>query len=596
MVLACMLDTRPAAASACGSGFSAKERPLTSNDDYILEILENVGLVTREQAIAARQVAAQEDAGVMDVLAREGVVSKPDMLKALAGQFGMEMISLTGLDIPREVLDMVPGDVAQRYKVVPVFKNDNILTVAIGDPLDVDTLDGLRYVLKSNVEGVVAPPEEIEKAISNYYGRATGAVEGMLQEITEGTLALPDQVQQQLVGDENVTESDAPIIKLVSLIIMEAFRNRASDIHLEPMPKKFRVRYRIDGVLHEVDSPPKRLQSAIISRVKIMANMSIAEKRVPQDGRIQINVMGRDLDLRVSSIPTNHGESIVMRILDKSGIALGLPQLGFFADDQQIFERLITLSDGIILVTGPTGSGKTTTLYACLNTINKPDRKIITVEDPVEYQMSGINQVQVRADIGMTFAAALRSILRQAPNIIMIGEIRDFETAEIAVNASLTGHLVFSTLHTNDAPSAVTRLIDIGVKPFLVASSVRAIMAQRLVRRICDKCKEPYAVQETELRLLGPAAKQLASAELFHGKGCADCSFTGYRGRLGIYEIFQLDDQVRNLIFEQVASAELRTKARELGMRTLREDGLRKAVAGLTTVEEVLRVTMGDSE
>ena len=596
MVLACMLDTRPAAASACGSGFSAKERPLTSNDDYILEILENVGLVTREQAIAARQVAAQEDSGVMDVLAREGVVSKQDMLKALAGQFGMEMISLTGLDIPREVLDMVPGDVAQRYKVVPVFKNDNILTVAIGDPLDVDTLDGLRYVLKSNVEGVVAPPEEIEKAISNYYGRATGAVEGMLQEITEGTLALPDQVQQQLVGDENVTESDAPIIKLVSLIIMEAFRNRASDIHLEPMPKKFRVRYRIDGVLHEVDSPPKRLQSAIISRVKIMANMSIAEKRVPQDGRIQINVMGRDLDLRVSSIPTNHGESIVMRILDKSGIALGLPQLGFFADDQQIFERLITLSDGIILVTGPTGSGKTTTLYACLNTINKPDRKIITVEDPVEYQMSGINQVQVRADIGMTIAAALRSILRQAPNIIMIGEIRDFETAEIAVNASLTGHLVFSTLHTNDAPSAVTRLIDIGVKPFLVASSVRAIMAQRLVRRICDKCKEPYAVQEAELRLLGPAAKQLASAELFHGKGCADCSFTGYRGRLGIYEIFQLDDQVRNLIFEQVASAELRTKARELGMRTLREDGLRKAVAGLTTVEEVLRVTMGDSE
>ncbi len=569
---------------------------MTSNDDYILEILENVGLVSREQAIAARQTAAQEDAAVMDVLARDAGVSKTDMLKALAGQFGMEMISLTGLDIPREVLDMVPGDVAQRYKVVPVFKNDNILTVAIGNPLDVDTLDGLRYVLKSNVEGVVAPPEEIEKAIANYYGRATGAVESMLTEITEGTLALPEQVQQQLVADTDVSESDAPIIKLVSLVIMEAFRNRASDIHLEPMPKKFRVRYRIDGVLHEVDSPPKRLQSAIISRVKIMANMSIAEKRVPQDGRIQINVMGRDLDLRVSSIPTNHGESIVMRILDKAGIALGLPQLGFFADDQQVFERLIGLSDGIILVTGPTGSGKTTTLYACLNTINKPDRKIITVEDPVEYQMTGINQVQVRADIGMTFSAALRAILRQAPNIIMIGEIRDFETAEIAVNASLTGHLVFSTLHTNDAPSAVTRLIDIGVKPFLVASSVRAIMAQRLVRRICEKCKEPYAVQESELRLLGPAAKQLAAAQLFHGKGCADCSFTGYRGRMGIYEIFQIDDQVRNLIFEQVASAELRLKARELGMRTLREDGLRKVVAGLTTIDEVLRVTMGDSD
>ncbi len=568
---------------------------MTSNDDYILEILENVGLVSREQAVAARQIAAQEDEPVMDVLAREGAVSKLDMLKALAGQFGMETITLTGLDIPREVLDMVPGDVAQRYKVVPVFKHESILTVALGDPLDVDTLDGLRYVLKCNVEGVVAPPEEIEKAIANYYGRATGAVEGMLQEITEGTLALPEDVKKQLVGDENVTESDAPIIKLVSLIIMEAFRSRASDIHLEPMPKKFRVRYRIDGVLHEVDSPPKRLQSAIISRVKIMANMSIAEKRVPQDGRIQINVMGRDLDLRVSSIPTNHGESIVMRILDKGGIALGLPQLGFFSDDQQIFERLITLSDGIILVTGPTGSGKTTTLYACLNTINKPDRKIITVEDPVEYQMSGINQVQVRSDIGMTFSAALRAILRQAPNIIMIGEIRDMETAEIAVNASLTGHLVFSTLHTNDAPSAVTRMIDIGVKPFLVASSTRAIMAQRLVRKICEKCKEPYQPQEAELRLLGPAAKQLASAQLFHGKGCADCQFTGYRGRLGIYEIFQIDDQVRNLIFEQVSSTELRIKARELGMRTLREDGLRKVVAGITTLEEVLRVTMGDN-
>ncbi|MDD2239729.1 MAG: type II secretion system ATPase GspE [Kiritimatiellae bacterium] len=569
---------------------------MTSNDDYILEILENMGLITREQAVSALHMAQDEDEGVMDILAREGVVAKSDMLKALASQFGMETISLQGLDIDREVLDMVPGDVAQRYKVVPVFKNENVLTVALGDPLDVDTLDGLRYVLKANVEGVVAPPEEIEKAIANYYGRAVGAVEGMLQEITEGTLALPDEVQQQLVADADVSESDAPIIKLVSLVIMEAFRSRASDIHLEPMPKKFRVRYRIDGVLHEVDSPPKRLQSAIISRVKIMANMSIAEKRVPQDGRIQINVMGRDLDLRVSSIPTNHGESIVMRILDKSGIALGLPQLGFFADDQQVFERLITLSDGIILVTGPTGSGKTTTLYACLNTINKPDRKIITVEDPVEYQMTGINQVQVRADIGMTFSAALRSILRQAPNIIMIGEIRDIETAEIAVNASLTGHLVFSTLHTNDAPSAVTRLIDIGVKPFLVASSTRAIMAQRLVRRICEKCKEPIEAQESELRLLGPAAKQLAHAQLFHGKGCADCKFTGYRGRLGIYEIFQIDDQVRNLVFEQVSSTELRIKARELGMRTLREDGLRKVVAGLTTLSEVLRVTMGDMD
>ena len=554
-----------------------------------------MGLVTREQAVAARQAAAQEDEGVMDVLAREGVVSKLDMLKALAGQFGMETITLTGLDIPREVLDMVPGDVAQRYKVVPVFKNENVLTVAIGDPLDVDTLDGLRYVLKCNVEGVVAPPEEIEKAIANYYGRATGAVESMLTEITEGTLALPDDVKNQLEADENVTESDAPIIKLVSLIIMEAFRSRASDIHLEPMPKKFRVRYRIDGVLHEVDSPPKRLQSAIISRVKIMANMSIAEKRVPQDGRIQINVMGRDLDLRVSSIPTNHGESIVMRILDKSALVLGLPQLGFFSDDEAVFDRLITLPDGIILVTGPTGSGKTTTLYACLNHINRPDKKIITVEDPVEYELSGINQVMVKADIGMTFAAALRAMLRQAPNIIMIGEIRDMETASIAINASLTGHLVFSTLHTNDAPSAVARLADIGIKRFLIASSVRAIMAQRLVRKLCDRCKVDGVLTEKQAHTLNIDMSRLAQGQIKAPHGCDFCRGGGFKGRMGLFEIFEIDDEVRRMINENLTSPQLRQRARELGMRTLREDGVRKVLAGLTSPEEVLNVTMGDA-
>ncbi|HOW97546.1 MAG TPA: type II secretion system ATPase GspE [Kiritimatiellia bacterium] len=566
---------------------------MTANDEYILEILESVGLINREQGRAAREAAQAEDKNVIETLSASGAVSKMDILKALANQFGMETITLTGLEIPQDVLDMVPGEVARRYKIVPVFKNDNMLTVALSDPLDVETLDSLRYVLKCNVEGVVAPAEEIETALNHYYAHSGTTVESMLEEITEGTVAMPTG-GQILAGEGEVTEADAPIIKLVSLIIMEAFRNRASDIHLEPLAKKFRVRYRIDGVLHEVDSPPKRLQSAVISRLKIMGNMSIAEKRLPQDGRIQINVMGRDLDLRVSSIPASHGESIVMRILDKQSLALGLPQLGFFSDDQQTFERLIGLSDGILLVTGPTGSGKTTTLYACLNYINRPDRKIITVEDPVEYQMSGINQVHVRTDIGLTFAAALRSILRQAPNIIMIGEIRDMETAEIAVNASLTGHLVFSTLHTNDAPSAIIRMIDIGVKPFLVASSTRAIMAQRLVRKTCEKCKEPYKATDAELRLLGPAAHQLAQAQLFRGKGCSDCNFTGYRGRLGIFEIFIINDEVRHMIFERVSATELRSKARGLGMRTLREDGLRKVVAGVTTLPEVLRVTMGD--
>lgn len=570
---------------------------MTPNDEYVAEILQSVGLIDHRQAETALQVAGKEDRPVIDILVRENIADRMDILKALANQFGMETINLSGHDIEPEVIDSVPGDVARRYKVVPTYKVDNTLTVAISDPLDVETLDSLRYVLKCNVEGVVAPLEQIEAALNAYYPRTQdGSVESMLEEITEGTVAVPTTTMQEIIGEDvEVTDADAPIIKLVSLVILEAFRSRASDIHLEPMAKKFRIRYRIDGVMHEVESPPKRLQAAIISRIKIMANMSIAEKRLPQDGRIQINVMGRDLDLRVSSIPSNHGESIVMRILDKEGLMLGLPQLGFLSDDQQTFERLIGLSDGIILVTGPTGSGKTTTLYACLNQINRPDRKIITVEDPVEYQLAGINQVHVRSDIGLTFAAALRSILRQAPNIIMIGEIRDMETAEIAVNASLTGHLVFSTLHTNDAPSAVTRLIDIGLKPFLVASSTRGIMAQRLVRKVCASCKEEYTASDTELRLLGPAAEQIRAAKLYRGKGCNDCNHTGYKGRWGLFEIFVITDEVRHMIYEQVSASELRIKARELGMRTLREDGLRKAIAGMTTLSEVLRVTMGDS-
>ncbi|TAN37891.1 MAG: type II secretion system protein GspE [Verrucomicrobia bacterium] len=567
---------------------------MTANDEYILEILQGVGLISPDQAAQVRAAAQAEDRPVTEILARSGIVSKLDVLKTLANQFGMDTIRLEGMELEPAVIDMVPLEVARRYKIVPVFKSDTTLTVALSDPLDVEALDGLRYILKTNIEGVVAPLEEIEAALDKYYAVREQTAESMYQEITQGAVQTPTELQQIVSGEMETTEADAPIIKLVSLIIMEAFRNRASDIHLEPMAKKFRVRYRIDGVLHEVESPPKRLQSAIISRLKIMSNISIAEKRVPQDGRIRINVMNRDLDLRVSTVPSNHGESIVMRILDKQSLALGLPQLGFFSDDQQTFERLIALSDGILLVTGPTGSGKTTTLYACLNYINRPDRKIITVEDPVEYQLAGVNQVQVRADIGMTFAAALRSILRQAPNIIMIGEIRDLETAEIAVNASLTGHLVFSTLHTNDAPSAVVRLIDIGVKPFLVASSTRGIMAQRLVRKICEKCKEEYKPTDAELRLLGPAAAQLEQATLYRGKGCSECRQTGFRGRLGLFEVFVLNDQVRTMIFQQVSAADLRNTARQLGMRTLREDGLRKVIAGVTTLPEVLRVTMGD--
>ncbi len=566
---------------------------MTSNDEYVLEVLKEEGMVTAGQIDYVRANHPGQGTTV-DALVAAKVVDGEDILRVLASRFGMEMISLANHPIPPAVLAAVPGDVARKYKIIPVSKHESVLMVAVGDPLEMDTLDSLRYVLKTDVEGVVAPPEEITVALDRFYPREA-SVETMIDQLTEGTVAMVASGRADLREDSDVTESDVPIIKLVSLIIYEAYRNRASDIHLEPLEKRFRVRYRIDGVLHEVDSPPKRLQAAIISRVKIMAtNMKIAEKRIPQDGRIQVNIKGRELDLRVSTVPTGHGESVVMRILDKQNLALGLPKLGFLADDQETFMRLIALPEGILLVTGPTGSGKTTTLYACLNHVNRPDRKIITVEDPVEYQLSGINQVQVREDIGLTFGAALRSILRQAPNIVMIGEIRDLETARIATEASLTGHLVFSTLHTNDAPSAITRLQDLGVKPFLVASSVRAIMAQRLVRCICEHCREEHRPTATEIKLLGASAEQFANVQLFRGRGCNKCALTGYSGRSGIFEILVIDDEIQRMIFDKVGALEIRKRARELGMRTLREDGLRKVVIGTTTLDEVLRATMGD--
>ena len=474
----------------------------------------------------------------------------------------------------------------------PLAKVD--LVLAISDPLDVDTIDSLSFLLQRDIELVCTTPEKIRQALIKYYGTAEEAADVLRDKIGEDVdlgLEIGD-------GTEAVTadEADAPIIRLVSMLIIEAHKLGASDIHLEPLDKKFRVRFRIDGVLQEMQAPPKRLQSAIISRLKIMTgSMSIAEKRLPQDGRIQVKIKKKPIDLRVSTIPTNHGESIVMRVLDKSSLLLGLPELGFLSDDQEKFERLLRSPDGILLVTGPTGSGKTSTLYACLNYINKPDRKIITVEEPVEYQMNGINQVQVNTEIGMTFPVALRSILRQAPNIIMIGEIRDLETASIATNASLTGHLVFSTLHTNDAPSAVARLVDIGVQPFLVASSVRAIMAQRLVRRLCTHCKHPAELSETEMRALRIEPSQMSDAQVMKAPGCEQCRHTGYRGRMGIFEIFIIDDEVRHMINKRTSTFLLRQRARELGMRTLREDGVRKVLAGLTSADEVISMTIADA-
>ena len=565
---------------------------MQQKEEYVLKLLEDAGLVTRSQIESAKSRLNGTNNAV-DLLIKDGVVSETDVSRSLAAQAHMDWVDLSTKVIPPDVIKQIRAEDARRFKVIPVGFGESGLIVAVSDPLDIDTIDSLSFLLQREIELVCASPDKIRQALIKYYGTADEASDILAEqigqevdfglEITEG-------------GDISSTdEADAPIIRMVSMLLIEAHRLGASDVHLEPLDKKFRVRFRIDGVLQEMQAPPKRLQSAIVSRLKIMTgSMSIAEKRLPQDGRIQVRIARKPIDLRVSTIPTNHGESIVMRVLDKSSLMLGLPELGFLSDDQETFERLLRLPDGILLVTGPTGSGKTSTLYSCLNYINKPDRKIITVEEPIEYQMNGINQVQVNADVGMTFPVALRSILRQAPNVIMIGEIRDLETATIATNASLTGHLVFSTLHTNDAPSAVARLVDIGVQPFLVASSVRAIMAQRLVRRLCPNCKQPGELSETEQRALNLEPGQLSDAQVTKPVGCEECRNTGYRGRMGIFEIFIIDDNVRHMINNRRSTLLLRQRARELGMRTLREDGVRKVLAGLTSAEEVISITLGD--
>ena len=494
---------------------------------------------------------------------------------------------LSDVNFEPGITEAITEETANRYKVIPVEDDGLALTIALSDPLDFETLDTLPHIVGRELNLVCSTKDDIQDYLQQFYNLsgAAGGVDENGMTITTGDAEAGD------------TGEDAPIIKLVLQMLSEAFRVRASDIHIEPMETSVRIRYRLDGQLVHVDTHPKKLLPAIIARLKVMSgSMSIAEKRLPQDGRIQLKMGDKEVDLRVSSVPSNHGESIVMRILDKTALLLGLPELGFFSDDQTSFEKLLGLPDGILLVTGPTGSGKTATISACLNVINKPDKKIITVEDPVEYELPGINQVMVKADIGMTFAAALRAMLRQAPNIIMIGEIRDAETANIAINASLTGHLVFSTLHTNDAPSAVARLADIGVKPFLIASAVRAILAQRLVRKLCPVCKGPAELTDKEMRALSLDASRMEDATIFGPVGCEKCRGGGYKGRMGMFELFEIDDEVRQMINTGLTTTQLRRRARELGMRTLREDGIRKVLAGLTAGSEVVHATMSDSD
>ncbi len=574
---------------------------MTSADDFVLQLIQDKGLVPpdiiklgREQLVSEGVPPTDIDSKLIDLIVDKRYCKYEDITYLLSQEFNIPLISLQDIRVDESVLKLLPQDILRKYNVFPISSSGGQLELAISDPMDMDSVDDISHMLNMSVDLRLASPEEIKRAIDDHFGvNAYGDVFG--EEIAGQNSSAAAGNTLATGNEAGVSEEEAPIIRYVHKLITEAVKRRASDMHLEPLEKRFRIRYRIDGVLIEVENPPKRLQPSIISRLKLMANISIAEKRVPQDGRIQITFNNKEIDLRVSSLPTVYGESIVMRILDKEGLRLGLPELGFFSDDQAVFERIVGMADGIFLVTGPTGSGKSTTLYSALNFLNHPDRKIITVEDPVEYQMTGINQVQVRREVGMTFAAALRSMLRQAPNIIMIGEIRDLETAEIAINASLTGHMVFSTLHTNDAPSAVTRLVDIGVKPFLVSASLRAALAQRLVRKICTNCKSVYAPDPRTLQAIGINEIEAAKITFYHGDGCPKCNGIGFKGRMGIFEIFIVNEELQQMIYEGRTLVELRTKARELGMRSMREDGIRKVGGGLTTADEVLKVTMNEA-
>ena len=557
--------------------------------DIILDILQAINKITGEQAQHVRKHSRENGKPLRKALIELGYAEPLEIAKALAYQFGMDVVQLSQVNISPDITKLVPREIAQKYQIVPVKNMNDILTVALSDPLALDIIENLQFELNCQVEGIIAVEEDIIESLEKLYGAEEEKIDNLLKDIQDENISITGQDDES--GEDDGEDNNAPVIKLVNLIISEAFHKKASDIHLEPMERKFRIRYRIDGVLQEIPNPPKRLQGSVISRLKIMANLDMAEKRLPQDGRIKVKIGEKSIDLRVSTLPASHGESVVLRILDKGGLSLGLSELGFFSDDERLITQLIENPNGIFLITGPTGSGKTTTLYSCLHTLNKSDRKIITVEDPIEYQLQGINQVQVKADIGLSFSKVLRACLRQAPNIIMVGEIRDLETAEIAVNASLTGHLVFSTLHTNDAPGAVTRLIDQGVKPFLVASSVRGILAQRLIRCICENCKEQYKPTDKELDVLGIPQDQRSDVMLYRGAGCPACGNKGYKGRKGVFEILFMTDEIQRLIYEKSSSSVIRQRARELGMRTLREDGVRKVLSGMTTIEEVLRVT-----
>ncbi len=574
----------------------ADGRGIADNSALIGRVLEQAGLVSSSM-LRDIQESLQNEAGMTlrKAVVNTGLVREEEILDALAQEMGMEKVSLHEIKVTPELLAAIDPKVARNYRVFPVRVTPDTIYVALADPLNIQTTDDLERILQKKVVGLIAPEDEIIHALRRYY--EADEVNQLYEDFTTEVAKEEAKDYYSNINLDEVQEiNQAPVVKFVDLIFKQAIHDRASDIHIEPAKNSLVVRFRIDGVLQEIPSPPKKWQKAIISRLKVLSGMDLAEKRLPQDGRIKLNLQGgkKLIDVRVSSLPAIYGESIVMRLLDQSSVLLGLSDVGFLPDNIRLFEQLIRAPNGVILMTGPTGSGKTTTLYSALSTLNTPDRKIITIENPVEYMLEGICQVQVDESIGLTFAACLRSALRQAPEILMVGEIRDMETAEIGIRAALTGHLVFSTLHTNDAPGATTRLIDIGVKPFLVSSSIQAVIAQRLVRRICHQCAESYRPREEEIREMGYDPAKYRDYEFRRGRGCDRCGFSGYRGRTAIHEIFVPDSTARQMIIRSESSARIKRYAVSKGMRTLRMDGWEKVLLGQTTTTEVMRITQSD--
>ncbi len=558
------------------------------------DMLVKATLITKEQLQKA--LSQQETGGgrIGTNLVKLGFISEDDITSFLSRQYGVPSINLSHFEIDPAVIKLIPSEIAQKHQIIPINRTGNVLTVAMADPSNIFAIDDIKFMTGFKVEPVVAAETSIKNAINRHYDSA-GMVEDIMKNFDD------KDVEAFSEGDDNVNVAelgqaaeDAPVVKLVNLILTDAIKKGASDIHIEPYEKSFRVRYRIDGILYEVMQPPTRLKAAITSRVKIMSQLDIAERRLPQDGRIKIKMGSREMDYRVSTLPTLFGEKVVLRLLDKGNLQLDMTKLGFEPAALADFESGIFMPYGMVLVTGPTGSGKTTTLYSALNRLNTTETNIMTAEDPVEFNLPGINQVQMKAEIGLNFAAALRSFLRQDPDIIMVGEIRDYETAEIAIKAALTGHLVLSTLHTNDAPSTISRLLNMGVEPFLVAASTNVIMAQRLARRVCQSCKEPAPVPPQALVNIGFSPEEAASITPVKGKGCMTCSDTGYKGRVALYEVMLVKENIKEAILQGGSVIELRELARKNGMRTLREAGLQKIREGMTSLEEIMRVTTGN--